>query len=670
MKFSRCIGIVLTILCLSGLTQWQVPKVWAALTNFSFSDFTSGSSKVAGLPFEVTITALDENNATMTSYTLSASLSDLTGTMYPIATGNFVNGVWTGDVYITRSGTSNAITVSSGAVNKASNTFTVLPDSRIKFLSIVSGNNQSQIVGSQLSNALTLKAVDPFNNALSNVGVNFAITSVPPSATNHSITSSSGTTNSSGTTSTTMTLGRKAGTYIVAASLTSGITNTINFYETAIPASLISLNISPALAVIPAGSYIPFTATGYDQYLNPIALSSVTWSVQNGGGTIDSTGVFYAGTTLGSFMNTIKAVQGSIGSTASVTISDSQVAGGEAGNGEGEGSGSGSGSGSGESSGSGQIVPTTEPFSIKEIGVLNTVFVDPSVITALKGQTIPITASAFDSTGRGVANVNFTFEVSGTLGTITQSSSDTVLLTVSESGIGTVTVTATQGDIVKVAKVVGSVGTGLNRRLVIEEIQSPQTAGEPFTISIAAKDSLNNFLTDYTGPLVLADSTGTIDPSVVQPNNQGIWYVQAIISLAYPEVSITAAGDGMVGVSNIFEVVGDPKKGPLSLGAGAGDGEGFGDVLGASISGKIDELLKSKNLNKFTIVRYIGGGIAAGFGILGSSIGGGIMVSRGLEAIGRNPYAKGKLQVNLYVSLMAFIAAASLAVVAAFLIIR
>lgn len=668
MKFSRYIGIVLTILCLSGLTQWQVPKVWAALTNFSFSDFTSGSSKVAGLPFEVTITALDENNATMTSYVLSASLSDLTGTMYPIATGNFVNGVWRGDVYITRSGTSNAITVSSGAVNKASNTFTVLPDSRIKFLSIVSGNNQSQIVGSQLSNALTLKAVDPYNNALSNVGVNFAITSVPPGATNHSITSSSGTTNSSGTTSTTMTLGRKAGTYIMAASLTSGITNTINFYETAIPASMISITISPALAVIPAGSYIPFTAMGYDQYLNPIALSSVTWSVQNGGGTIDSTGVFYAGTTLGSYMNTIKAVQGSIGSTASVTISDSQAAGGEAGSGEGQGSGS--GSGSGESSGSGQIVPTTEPFVIQEIGVLNTVFVDPSVITALKGQTIPITASAFDSTGRGVANVNFTFEVSGTLGTITQASSDTVLLTVSESGIGTVTVTATQGDIVKVAKVVGSVGTGLNRRLVIEEIQSPQTAGEPFTISIAAKDSLNNFLTDYTGPLVLADSTGTVDPSVVQPNNQGIWYVQAIISLAHPEVSITAAGDGMVGVSNIFEVVGDPKKGPLSQGAGAGEGDGFGDVLGASISGKIDELLKSKNLNKFTIVRYIGGGIAAGFGILGSSIGGGIMVSRGLEAIGRNPYAKGKLQVNLYVSLFAFIAVASLAVVAAFLIIR
>jgi F-type H+-transporting ATPase subunit c len=92
--------------------------------------------------------------------------------------------------------------------------------------------------------------------------------------------------------------------------------------------------------------------------------------------------------------------------------------------------------------------------------------------------------------------------------------------------------------------------------------------------------------------------------------------------------------------------------------------------LGASISGKIDELLKAKNLNKYTIVRYIGGGLAAGFGILGASIGGGIMVSRGLEAIGRNPYAKGRLQVNLYASMFAFIISAALAVIASFLIIK
>ncbi|OGV93593.1 hypothetical protein A3B57_01390 [Microgenomates group bacterium RIFCSPLOWO2_01_FULL_47_10] len=70
------------------------------------------------------------------------------------------------------------------------------------------------------------------------------------------------------------------------------------------------------------------------------------------------------------------------------------------------------------------------------------------------------------------------------------------------------------------------------------------------------------------------------------------------------------------------------------------------------------------------MARYIGAGLAGGIGILGASIGGGLMASKGLEAIGRNPFAKRKLKANLYVSILAFVVAAGLAVYAAFLIIR
>jgi len=52
------------------------------------------------------------------------------------------------------------------------------------------------------------------------------------------------------------------------------------------------------------------------------------------------------------------------------------------------------------------------------------------------------------------------------------------------------------------------------------------------------------------------------------------------------------------------------------------------------------------------------------------AIGGGIMISRALEAMGRNPYAKTKLQVNLYASLGAFIIAAAMAVLASYLILQ
>ena len=123
----------------------------------------------------------------------------------------------------------------------------------------------------------------------------------------------------------------------------------------------------------------------------------------------------------------------------------------------------------------------------------------------------------------------------------------------------------------------------------------------------------------------------------------------------------------MVGVSNIFEVQGDPKKTDFPPGGSGGQAA----VKGASISAEfVKELFKTKGLDKYSVLRYIGAGLAAGFGILGASIGGGIMASRGLEAIGRNPFAKGKLQLNLYASIVAFLAAAGLAVAAAMIIVR
>lgn len=670
---------ILTILIFGFFSMFVAASKVLAQTPayFQFSNVSSGGAKTAGLPFSVTITAKDSNGNTIPTFTDTVQLTDSTGTVYPDATGNFSSGVWSGNVYITQATTSTVLTASYGSTVSNSGSFAVSADSRIKFLTITGGNNQSGTVNTQLPNALSLKVVDPFNNPLSNVGVNFAITSYPPGAIGQTLSTASVTSNGSGNVSTSLTLGRKAGTYVVSGSLNSGITNAATFYETATPDALISLSLSPALAVLPAGSIVPFTVKGYDQFLNEKTLSSISWSVQNGGGTIDTTGIFTAGTSLGTYLNTVRATSGGVGSTATVTI-------------VGDGSNSeGSGVGNGGSGGSGGPTPTPTPSPTATAtpsaspggsgdgsGVLSDVIIDPSVISALKDARIPIIAEGVDIYGNTVANVNFTFEVSGDLGTLTQTSANTVLLTASESGIGTVTVTAQQGQIVKVATVVGSVGTGLNRRLVIEEIQSPQAVGQPFTISIAAKDSLNNFVTDYEGPIVITDTTGSIDPQVVQPNAEGIWFVQAIINLGHPEVSVTAAGDGMVGVSNIFEVTGEPRfsdipPGGAGGGAGARAGEGgIGDVLGASLSGKLQELLQDKDLNKYTIARFIGAGLAAGIGILGASLGGGIMASRGLEAIGRNPFAKGKLKFNLYLGIFAFIVAAGLAVMASFLIIQ
>ena len=647
------------------------------LTSFGFDSFTAGGAKRAGVPFQIQITAKDEFDTTLTTFTNSVNLSDYTSTIYPIQSSSFTDGVWTGNVYITQETTNTAITAQYSTVQDTSTAFAVVPDDRIKLLTIVSGNNQTGIVNSVLPTALVVKVVDPYNNAISAAGINFAVSSYPPDATGQTLSNSSTTTDSDGEATTTLTLGRKKGNYTVTGTLTGGPIKSVTFFQNAAADVLNYLVIDPPLAVIPAGAQMPFTIKGYDVYQNERTLSSVTWNVRNGGGTIDATGLFTSGSTLGTFLNTIEASSSTKGTTATVSLvegSDGEVT-----------QGSGSGTGSGEQ---GDPTPTPSPTppgdgsdsGVDGVGILSEIVIDPAVITALQNAQIPIVAEAFDSAGNAVANVNFTFEVTGSLGTLTQTSTNTVLLTASESGIGTVTITAQQGDVVKVAKIVGSVGTGLNRRLVIEDIESPQFVGEPFTISIAAKDTLNNFITDYTGPIVLTDTTGTIDPAVVESNEDGVWFVQAILSLSAPEISITVAGDGMVGVSNIFEVLGEPKLSDVAPG-GAGNqtgegglGEGLGDalsgILGASVSAKLNELLKIKDLNKFTVARYIGAGLAAGIGILGASIGGGIMAGRGLEAMGRNPFAKNRLKFNLYLSVLAFVVASGLAAFAAYIIVR
>lgn len=638
------IGIFLVLS--SELTQAQ---------SFEFSQFNTGSTKIAGIPFEVTITAKNASNDLDITYNGQVYLNDTTGTLYPTQTSNFVNGVWHGMLYVTRAGNNNRILADFSGRSGQSEIFSVAPDARYKFIGISSGNNQTRPVGNTLNEALVARVTDSLGNPLANVAVNYTIASSPTNDTFAEITQSGGTSDANGYVSASFKLGHKAGVYIISATITDeGFHPSVQFFATASPGNLIILSIKPYLSVIPAGGYLPFEAFGYDQYFNETAAPPVTWSVQNGGGTIDPTGIFHSGMVLGNFTNTIKAVVGSVSSTANVSVVDVY-----------RGTSTASGPGAGYGTG---IAATVSATPNPQAGVLYNVQIEPDVLSILQNARIPILAEGVDFFGNPVSGVTYDFQTTGDLGSLVQTGANSALLTGSATGMGTVNITATQGTITKTATVVGSVGAGMNRRLVIEEVATPQQVGEPFTLSIAAKDTLNNFITDYKGPLVIADTTGTIDPAVVQPSDQGIWYVQAIISVANPEVSITVAGDGMVGVSNVFEVQGSPKKSDLGLSLGFGGG--VGDVLGASISAKISEIMKSQDLNKYSVVRYIGAGLAAGFGILGASVGGGLMASKGLEAIGRNPFAKGRLQANLYVSLVVFIAAASLAVFASVVIMK
>lgn len=93
--------------------------------------FTLGTiaNQVAGMPFTVTVTALDQFENVDTAFSnYSAVLTSTIGAIEPptMDDGNWIDGVWTGSEVITKTGT-GTITATSGSITRTSNQFTVNP---------------------------------------------------------------------------------------------------------------------------------------------------------------------------------------------------------------------------------------------------------------------------------------------------------------------------------------------------------------------------------------------------------------------------------------------------------------------------------------------------------------------------------------------------------------
>ena len=85
------------------------------------------------------------------------------------------------------------------------------------------------------------------------------------------------------------------------------------------PGSLASITITRNPETLAIGATVQFTATGHDADGTAVGITPV-WSVAAGGGAINSSGVFTAGTVPGTFANTIKATIGSISGTATAIV--------------------------------------------------------------------------------------------------------------------------------------------------------------------------------------------------------------------------------------------------------------------------------------------------------------------------------------------------------------
>lgn len=137
---------------------------------------------------------------------------------------------------------------------------------------------------------------------------------------NWSVAAGGGTVNGTGL----FTAGVVAGTYtntVVASigSLSASATVTVT------AGALATITVTPNPKTLAVNGTQQFTATGRDANGNIIP-TAITWAVVAGGGGINSSGLFTAGSTAGTFDNTVSASNGSVSGFATVTVTPGAVA--------------------------------------------------------------------------------------------------------------------------------------------------------------------------------------------------------------------------------------------------------------------------------------------------------------------------------------------------------
>jgi len=106
-----------------------------------------------------------------------------------------------------------------------------------------------------------------------------------------------------------------------------------------------------------------------------------------------------------------------------------------------------------------------------------------------------------------------------------------------------------------------TVTAGPLHHFTFNTISSPKQVATPFSITITAYDAYNNVKTDYTGTNSLADTTGTINPTITGAFVNGKWTGMVTINRIGSNVKITTSGAGKTGESNLFNVkAGPPAK--------------------------------------------------------------------------------------------------------------
>ncbi len=202
----------------------------------------------------------------------------------PVVTGS--NGTATQFYTLPTAASTITITATAaGVTNPASFVESSLPGPPA-IVAIVSGNSQSATAGTQLPQALTVAVTDQFGNSEPNVSVTFSDGGAGGTFYNPN----PGVTGASGLVSQTYLLPTTAGTITITATA-NGVTNPAVFTETAVAGSAVNIVITGGNnQTAPNGTQLPLPLTLLvtDQYNNPVAGVSVTFSDGGVGGTFSN----------------------------------------------------------------------------------------------------------------------------------------------------------------------------------------------------------------------------------------------------------------------------------------------------------------------------------------------------------------------------------------------
>ena len=142
-------------------------------------EFSPINPQTAGTPFYITISAKYGSGITVNSYSGTPDLTCSAGLISPTTTTSFSHGVWTGLVYLTRTGSDMTISATDGSNAGTSGTFIINPAAASTLL--VSGFPSSTVAG--LAHDVTITAKDSYGNTATGYVGMVHFTSSDPLAT-------------------------------------------------------------------------------------------------------------------------------------------------------------------------------------------------------------------------------------------------------------------------------------------------------------------------------------------------------------------------------------------------------------------------------------------------------------------------------------------------------